>query len=329
MHDNGLIIGKFMPLHKGHLALVDFARQHCHKLTIALCFTEEEPIPGKTREQWLRETYSGEPGIEIACFPYSENELPNTSVSSREVSMRWGQELSKRFPHTDIVFSSEPYGDYLAEYMGTAHLCFDRERSTQPVSGTMIRQAPLSYWDYLADAAKPYYVRKVVILGTESTGKSTLAIRLANHFQTSYVPEMARYIIEKTAFCRYEHLLEIAELHAKTIGEQLPRANKLLFIDTDLAITRSYARFLFNRELQPLPDWIIRNNHADLSLFLTADCEFIQDGTRLDAVDRMKLNISHLEELKREERDYRLISGNWDTRFHTSCEMIQMHFFNP
>ena len=56
----GLVFGKFMPLHKGHLALIDFALKHCTHLTIILCYTNNEPIKGEIREQWLRKAFENE-----------------------------------------------------------------------------------------------------------------------------------------------------------------------------------------------------------------------------------------------------------------------------
>jgi HTH-type transcriptional repressor of NAD biosynthesis genes len=124
----------------------------------------------------------------------------------------------------------------------------------------------------------PFFVKKICIVGTESTGKSTLAKRLAEHYKTIYVPEMAREIIEETENCTYDDLLKIAQLHTQKISESILAANKLLIVDTDLNITRSYSQFLFNKGLNVDP-WIEEVNQFDLYLFLEPDCEYIQDGT--------------------------------------------------
>ena len=78
---------------------------------------------------------------------------------------------------------------------------------------------------------------------------------------------MAREVIGHTNECRMEDLYQIAQLQAKIIIEKQPLANRLLFIDTDLNITRSYAQFLFQQDLQ-LPQWIEEASNADLIFFL-------------------------------------------------------------
>ncbi|HNV70453.1 MAG TPA: adenylyltransferase/cytidyltransferase family protein, partial [Candidatus Ozemobacteraceae bacterium] len=47
--ETGLIIGKFLPPHRGHQFLIDFARRHCRKLTVLVCTLQREPIPGRLR----------------------------------------------------------------------------------------------------------------------------------------------------------------------------------------------------------------------------------------------------------------------------------------
>ncbi len=242
----GFVLGKFLPLHKGHLALIEFACQHCDFLYIIVCFSKEEPIEGIVRKQWLYNELSSYKNIALISLPYDESVLPNTSVSSHDVSKKWATELKKVVPDADIVFTSEKYGDYLAEFMNIEHLLYDEGRVAFPISSSMINKEPFKYWNYIADSAKPWFVKKIAILGSESTGKSTLTEKLANHFNTAYVAEAAREIVEKTIECTFKMLEEIAILHAKKIDEGLSVANKLLFIDTNITITKSYSHFLFN-----------------------------------------------------------------------------------
>lgn len=323
---HGFVLGKFMPLHQGHLALIRFARTHCDVLTVLVCCSPAEPVEGIVRQQWLHEELEEDEHISIRCFHYNEEELPNTSVSSREVSLLWAKALQQEVPEADIVFSSEPYGEYLAEYMDIRHIAFDPPRVNVPVSASAIRQEPLVNWDYIASSAKPWYVKKIFLLGSESTGKSTLTEKLAAHFNTSFVPEMARDILEKTTDCTAAHLLQIAELHAKTIGHFLAKANRLLFIDTDITITQSYSRYLFQTELH-VHDWIKEANRGDLYFFLETDCPFVQDGTRLDEPERNKLSNCHKELLREKNIEYISIRGNWENRLSAMIETINSQFF--
>jgi NadR type nicotinamide-nucleotide adenylyltransferase len=68
----------------------------------------------------------------------------------------------------------------------------DRARAAVPVSGTLIRSDPLAYLEFLEPCVRAYFVRRVVLIGAESTGKTTLAQQLAERFNTTWVPEYGR-----------------------------------------------------------------------------------------------------------------------------------------
>jgi HTH-type transcriptional repressor of NAD biosynthesis genes len=56
----GLLPGKFMLLHTGHVKMIQFALQHCDSLILLLCSHTGEPIAGDVRYKWLRETFAQE-----------------------------------------------------------------------------------------------------------------------------------------------------------------------------------------------------------------------------------------------------------------------------
>jgi HTH-type transcriptional repressor of NAD biosynthesis genes len=318
----GLVLGKFMPLHKGHMALIDFALYRCDELIVLVSASDDEPIPGNKRLEWIEQTYKSNEQIKPLLLMYDEAVLPNTSVSSEGVSKLWANYLKEHLPSIDVIFASEAYGAYMGRFLNCDHVIFDEPRKIVPVSATQIREEPFTYWDFIPDVVKIYYTLKICLYGTESTGKTTLAQRLAEHFNTVAVPEMAREILQHTRECTRGHLLQIARLQASAINEKIKQANKLLFVDTDINITRSYSKFLFNEELI-VPEWIDEANKFDLYLYLDTDAPYIQDGTRLNKADRDKLNESHQQELTGRGISYVLIQGeDWDTRFKNAMEAV-------
>lgn len=321
----GLVFGKFMPLHKGHQALIRFALQHCDELLVVLCHTVQEPIDGNIRLQWLKNWAQSYPQITVVDFPYDDQLLPNSSVSDRHVAQLWSDAFRQQLPAFTCVFTSEAYGDYMAEYLHITHISYDSSRLTVPVSATQIRNNPRAYWHYLADEAKPYFTIKVAIVGTESTGKSTLTERLAAYFHTTYVPEMAREIVEETLTVMPAHLPEIARLHARTILDRLSAANRILLVDTDLITTQSYSLFLFDQPLHT-DEWIDAANQFDLYIFLEPDCPFVQDGTRLDPEPRKALSNHHRMLYEAGGRPLVFIGGSWEQRFREAVACIHRYF---
>lgn len=321
----GFICGKFLPFHTGHEALIRFALERCSKLTVLVCVSDQESIPGKLRANWIRASFPKLPKLHIQVLPYLESDLPNTSESSEEVSRVWAREFQRWVPDTDVMFSSEPYGEFVANFMGIQHELFDQAREAVPISATQIRSHPHRHWDFIPEAVRHYLCKKIVLLGTESTGKSTLTERLASHFQMPYVAEAGRDLIPDSNAFELADLHPVAEAHAQAIVEGIQQGFPFLFIDTDIHITQSYAQMFFGKQLSVSED-IYSLNRADLYLYMKADAPFIQDGTRLDIQTRNALDHSHRETLATYGINFVEIGGNWEERFKKAVERIELYF---
>lgn len=113
-----LTLGKFMPLHTGHQALIAFALTQATQLTVLLCAEVSEPISGDDQERWLRATYADDLRITIQRFDFADADLPATSVSSCSVSELWTARLKELAPDTELIIGSEAYVQYVAESWG-------------------------------------------------------------------------------------------------------------------------------------------------------------------------------------------------------------------
>lgn len=153
-YENGLVIGKFMPVHKGHMELIDFALSHSRQVTIAVCSAPDEPIPVKQRLKWLNELYQNNSAIIIE--EVDEN-LPRSKVHIPEISLIWNQYFAKHFDYVDAVFTSEKYGQDLADFMEIDHVVFDVQREQTPISGTEIRSNPLKNRHFLPEVVYKYF----------------------------------------------------------------------------------------------------------------------------------------------------------------------------
>lgn len=315
------VFGKFLPFHKGHEAMIHFALTKCDFLTVLVCCSDKEELPDTTRKLWIETSFKNHKNVEVKTFNYREDELPNTSVSSKDVSKIWSQTFKKLFPDYSLVITSEKYGDYVADFMGIQHIAFDIPKQLYPVSATDIRKDLFTYWKYLADSAKPYFSIKVAVLGTESTGKTTLTQQLAKHYNCSWVSEAGRELIVNSNSFQFEDLRSVAIEHAKRINSAVLGESPLVIIDTDIHITQSYSEFVFGKPLN-VDEHIYTGNKAHLYLYLTNDVEFIQDGTRLDETNRNLLDISHRRALKQHNIDVFEISGDWEQRFEKAVGLI-------
>jgi len=312
------VFGKFMPFHKGHEAMIRFALTKCDFLTVLICVSDQETMPAVLRKTWIDETFKEEQRVEIVTYHYDENILPSSSVTSASISEVWAVVFKELLPDYSILITSEPYGELVAGYMGITHIPFDPERKQVPVSATMVRNNLWEAWPYLPDSVKATMVKKVVILGTESTGKTTLTGRLAAHFKAAAIMEAGRDIVENSHHFSMEDLYSIAAAHAKSIqAADAP----LLIIDTDIHITISYGEFTFGQTIQ-IENYVFDINKGDLYLYLDNDVPFVQDGTRIDEAARNELDGSHRKVLEKYGIHYDVISGDWDERFEQAVGLI-------
>lgn len=316
----GLVIGKFLPLHKGHEALIRFAAEQCDELIVLLGTKKNEPVPGHIRLKWLWETFRYESSIRIE---YTDDELPDSPVSSRDVSKVWAEYLAEKFPAVRLIISSEQYGEYLAEYMGIEHKFFDIERVKVPVSGTAIRESPHRHWEFMAESARPDYVKKICIYGAESTGKSMLTGKLAGYYNTEFVPEVARDIIDAAGSgVTYDIIKQIGPSHAEMILKKARSANRFLFVDTDVEITRLFSDYYFQK-VPEFPPWVDAANRFDLYIFPDTDVPYVEDPQRDSEHMREIFKERLLSILDKKNSDYVIINGDWDERFRKSIEAIE------
>jgi NadR type nicotinamide-nucleotide adenylyltransferase len=314
----GMVLGKFMPPHAGHLHLVDFARAFVDDLTVVVGTLAREPIPGSLRHAWMRELF---PDVRVV---HLTDENPQDPSEHPEFWHIWRASLLRVLPHApDYVFASDVYGAKLAEVLGARFVPVDPTRSAVPISGTLVRADPLVHWEHLPRPVRPYFVKRVCIFGPESTGKSTLARRLAAHFHTVHVPEFARSWLEAAlGQVTREDMPLIARGQLAAEDALAREANRLLFCDTDALTTAIWSEALFGA-----CDPRIRA-HADertyaLHLLLDVDLPWVADPVRYLPNERRALFQRCEDALRRAGRPYAVIRGDGDARFHAAVAAVE------
>lgn len=317
----GLVFGKFLPPHNGHVFLVSEAQKQVDELIILLCSRKRDPIPGYLRAEWMRKLFPD------AIVKHMTDEIPAYPHEHPEFWKFWLQAMEKYCEGVEVVFTSENYGDELAEKMGIQHVEVDIGRQHFPVSGTAVRKEPFRFWEMIPEVVRPYYVRKVVLTGPESCGKTVLAEKLATHYNTTFVPEYGReYMVGNNLKLIAEDISRIAAGQLELEEKQARQANKILFCDTDLIVTQIWSEMYFKQ----CPEWILDVNHQrhyDLHLLMDCDIPWVDDGTR----SFKHLRKFHFERIKAELESrnlpYAVISGDFETRFQIAKQIIDEYIF--
>lgn len=127
----------------------------------------------------------------------------------------------------DAVFTSEGYGEELARRFNAASVCLDPARALYPVSGTAVRADPVAHWDLLPAMVQAWLCLRVVIVGAESTGKSTLAANLTRHYQQQPGLFSRTRLVAEFGREHSQDKLAIARAQARRAGRPLPGPEQL------------------------------------------------------------------------------------------------------
>ena len=193
----GLVIGKFLPVHKGHVALIEFAALQCDELIVSMSYTENDAISPELRIAWLKKIFAGRANIQVNSI---RDDFDDESLPLQRRTKIWADVIKATYPTIHVLFSSEDYGAPFAHNLGVEHIIFDQARTRHPVSASLIRKHPFRHWDYIPEVVRPFFVKKVCFYGPESTGKTVLAEKMADVFNTVWVPEVAREMLISNSF---------------------------------------------------------------------------------------------------------------------------------
>ena len=168
---------------------------------------------------------------------------------------------------------------------------------------------------------------KIVLFGPESTGKTTLSIQLARHYNTVWVPEFARdYLQDKwnnqRKTCENHDLIPIAKGQMKLENELAKKADKVLFCDTDLLETKVYSQEYYGGFVDKELDKAAKTNKYDLYLLTYIDTPWEADDLRDRPELRLEMFNAFEKALKDHDRNYILLKGDKTTRLETAITAI-------
>lgn len=324
----GMYGGSFNPLHLGHVNCMLAAANQCDKLIVVISYGPNRgEIDIRQRYRWVYETVKHFPHVHIMTL---EDPAPSKAAYTEDMWYADAQKV-KAFagePITAIFFGS----DYSMNSIWTK--CYPEATPVvlqrDGISSTAIRKDPMACWEMMPAYVRSYFTKKVLLVGTESTGKSTLTISLARHFNTVYLEEVGRDISERSGTDQWmlpEDFTDILLQHKVKQRELIQQANRVFIEDTNCLTTLFFIGFLDGPEKESnaaLAEAISMLNTYDLVLLLEPDVRFVQDGDRSEviAADREKYTGILKDLCEQHSLTVVRIGGDYQERYEKSVRLI-------
>ncbi|MCX5741140.1 MAG: AAA family ATPase [Proteobacteria bacterium] len=259
----GVVVGRFLPLHRGHQLVIEVARRACERVVAVVQGGPEDGLPSALRARWIREEY---PDVTVV------------ELGAAEVQALTRATLGIAQDAAATVFASDDAQRAIATRLGARFVAVDPTRTLVPVTGDALRRNLLEHFAFVARRARPELVRRIAVVGAESTGKTTLCARLREDLGATVVPEYTRTWLDAQRGRQLDseaiQLVARGQIAAED-ALAMQATSGILVADTDLRAVLMWSRRLF--EGDP-PSWIAAQVNArryDLYLLCTPDLAYI------------------------------------------------------
>lgn len=169
---------------------------------------------------------------------------------------------------------------------------------------------------------------KVAITGPESTGKSTLSEKLAQHFKTDFVPEYSRTYLENfEGQYTEEDVVKIAEGQYNLILEEERKSPQILIADTETIVCKIWVEYVFKHSNETIDD-ILKKQDFDLYLLCDIDLPWVYDPLREnpDIEERKELFDIYKKTLTEMNLPFEIVNGDNEERIDNAIKIISRYF---
>lgn len=344
MQKSGLMIGHFEPLHLGHIRSILHASSLVEVLHIVITNhpnpNPQFPVTLQDKARWLQMACSDLPFIKIhTCddfiFPVHDSvEDITINIDAYNAKINYIQDKFQ-IDADNVLLVTE--GHPLSKPAVTEAL--NTKVTTTPLhpefDSTAIHYDPIGNWDIIHPEARGNYTQTVAIVGGESSGKTTLAHKLANYYGADLVLEMGRLYVGTDLGgteegLQYSDYGPIALDHAQAMRETMYQAQSpITLIDTDFVTTQAFCEEYEGRT-HPFVTACIEEFRFDHTLFLANNTPWVSDGMRSlgteDARDRFETRLTEI--FQRHNIDtHRITSPDYFDRYQQAIEYIDQHIF--
>ena len=325
----GVVLGKFMPLHAGHVRLLRAAANGCDRLVVLVGDRPGDTIPAAARVSWAREALAEAPACRATV------EVMAVTDDLPEAPEPWaGRTLDvlRPFGVPDVVFTCEDYGKPWCELMSARagrpirHVRLNKD---VPTSGTALRGTldERASWEFLSGPARAGLCKRVAVVGCESSGTTTLAQALAKHFGTASVPEYGRFYWEGREHAAAEdawtedEFVRIAQAQQALEDSLAPRATRVLVCDTEAGCTALWHQRFRDGARSAAVEAVAELRDYDLYIVTAPDFDFVQDGTRVEGGHRTAMHDGLLARLK--GKPHLVVGGAPEARLAAAASAVE------
>lgn len=346
MHKRGIVVGKFDPLHRGHVDMIQWASGKANEIIVVISHSDtvsKELFEGSkltrylTKEDKLKivaKTFQHQPNIhpvivdETDCPTYPDGWVSWSSLVKDAVENIRGL---PKVPWEETVFFGSETNDvagYLKYFGCKDVVLYDTERRTSTVSATAIRKDPHKYWEYLPRASSELLTPVVEIVGGESSGKTFIVDKLGNYYGTPTVWERGRNWAsdelggDEGALQSYDYD-GIAISHHEDIRFAKRNGRRFVITDTKYVSTQAFS-ITYEHEERDIVEHFIINDPSELVIMLDNSTKWVDDGMRKVGETSARENFQNLlkDLYKRYDIEYvEIKSSDYADRYEL-CKLV-------
>ncbi len=320
----GLTLGKFAPFHRGHQKVIDTALAEMDELIVMIYDTDVIEIPLPIRTSWVRKLYPTVQIIEAWDGPPGYGNTPEICREQEEYILKKLNGL--RITH---FYSSEFYGDHVSKALGATDRRVDEGRLAVPISGTILRDDYFSNRSYLDPVVYRDLITKVCFMGAPSTGKTTLARKMAERHNTNWMQEYgAEYWLthQKDRRITLNQFEEIAPEHNRREKSLIQESRKYLFCDTCPITTYVFAKD-YHGMAGPVLTQLAQEAEKQYDLFFLCDTDIPYADTWDRSGDQKRKWFQHriISDLAERRLPFFRVSGTIEKRASMVDEVLHKY----